>query len=505
MVLKKLEELSASELRTELKRVGIKGKFIKAQAIMRLTTHLIDISEDPMTFEFDPEMVIDEVNEDNPEDYVVTNDGGDTITDVARSEAASVRGLTNAILNGPPSTSFTPPSTATPFVSTSSASITTSTVTTSSGVASNNHGYFLPSSGVGSSVYPNFFNPHSVPQIPGMAGMSFPNQYQVPNPYLPPVSGAPPAASPWPMYSPYGGAWAPTGPAGTPLMWTPPGMAATIPVPIRAFAAPSPSVPTVLNSAMADFTGACPPPARNTDTKSTKIVSGQYDSGRREVKERQNWPQVMIDHILNPETVDYDSLDWAGLTAGMTGKILAEMDPAVTDMAIINKIKHVNRLANYGMKTPMKSILNFNAVLFRAIENRGLSWDNWDKIEQFHTRHLSSLTVAAATGSVAKPDAGEAQTDHTIKASKRVENEALRKAMTAQHICFRFNRGKCDHEDDHDSNGNGLTLLHACGLCSKENRGIVKTHGAQECKPDFWPPLFRSQHNTGRGGGVQTS
>ena len=53
MVLKKLEELSASELRTELKRVGIKGKFIKAQAIMRLTTHLIDISEDPMTFEFD--------------------------------------------------------------------------------------------------------------------------------------------------------------------------------------------------------------------------------------------------------------------------------------------------------------------------------------------------------------------------------------------------------------------------------------------------------------------
>ena len=141
MVLKKLEELSASELRTELKRVGIKGKFIKAQAIMRLTTHLIDISEDPMTFEFDPEMVIDEVNEDNPEDYVVTNDVGDTITDVARSEAASVSGLTNAILNGPPSTSFTPPSTATPFVSTSSASITTSTVTTSSGVASNNITY----------------------------------------------------------------------------------------------------------------------------------------------------------------------------------------------------------------------------------------------------------------------------------------------------------------------------------------------------------------------------
>ena len=157
----------------------------------------------------------------------------------------------------------------------------------------------------------------------------------------------------------------------------------------------------------------------------------------------------------------------------------------------------------------MRSILNFNAVLFRAIENRALSWDNWDKIEQFHTRHLSSLTVAAATASVAAPvDGGVVQNTGNVQnnssnKTKKDESEALRKAMVAQHICFKFNRGKCDQEEDHDSNGNGLTLLHACGKCSKENRGIVKTHGAQECKPDFWPPLFRSQHHTGRVGGVQ--
>ena len=56
MVFKHLDELTASELRIELKRAGIKGKYVKAQAIMRLTTHLIDISEDALTFEFDPEM-----------------------------------------------------------------------------------------------------------------------------------------------------------------------------------------------------------------------------------------------------------------------------------------------------------------------------------------------------------------------------------------------------------------------------------------------------------------
>ena len=41
MVYKKLSELSAGELRIELKRDGIKGKFVKSQAIVRLTTNLI--------------------------------------------------------------------------------------------------------------------------------------------------------------------------------------------------------------------------------------------------------------------------------------------------------------------------------------------------------------------------------------------------------------------------------------------------------------------------------
>jgi hypothetical protein len=52
-------------------------------------------------------------------------------------------------------------------------------------------------------------------------------------------------------------------------------------------------------------------------------------------------------------------------------------------------------------------------------------------------------------------------------------------------------------------NGNGKILLHACGLCTFTKRGIVKNHGAQECKPDFWPAPFRSQHRATGGGAVQ--
>ena len=166
----------------------------------------------------------------------------------------------------------------------------------------------------------------------------------------------------------------------------------------------------------------------------------------------------------------------------------------------MNKLKHLNRLANYGMKTPVKSILNFNAVLFRAVENQTLSWSNWEKIDQFHTRHLSSLTVAAVTSGAGKSVSGSGSGGAS---TKKPSWETLRKSMTEHHMCFKYNKARCDQEDDHDTNGNGKTLLHACGMCAFANRGIVKTHGAQECKPDFWPAPFRSQHRATGGGSVQ--
>ena len=525
MVFKHLDELTASELRIELKRAGIKGKYVKAQAIMRLTTHLIDISEDPLTFEFDPEMPIEEVGDDGggPDEYEVLNDAPEAqpaSSDNAGGSAASVSGLVNSIAAGTFTT--TPPvTTATPFVSAASAttasattastaaSISTSTFTTSSASASASFPYQNAGMGqypngqnVGMVQYPNgqfmMQNPYNPVMFPGMPGGNYYPQYQgmPPNPANPGVSQvgqAPPQ---------YNAVWTPWG------GWVPMSQASPTPsVPVTTSSTPRTSSGTsfTLNPAMADFTGACPPPARNSDTRSTKITSGQFDSGRREVKERQNWPQVMIDHILNPETVDYDEMDWASLTAGMTGKILAEMDPSAMDTATVNKLKHLNRLANYGMKTPMKSILNFNAVMFRAVENQALTWQDWDKIDQFHTRHLSSLTVAAATSGVGKSTSGSASASGSGSGvpSKKPSWDILRKSMTAHHMCFKFNQGKCDQEEDHDSNGNGKILLHACGACVHAERGIVKNHGAKECKPDFWPAPFRSQHRTTGGGPVQ--
>ena len=524
MVFKLLHELSASELRTELKRVGIKGKFVKAQAIVRLSTHLMDVSEDPVTFQFDPEVpIVEEAGVDN--EYEVIGDpdvvtttasaGGSaagssagTVNSNAGGAAASVSGLVNSISGGttpvtaPPTTGPTAfvPSTTTSSTTTTTASLTTSTVTTSSIAGSHYQnigmGHYPQASGV------QFYNPYN-PNLPLYPGMPMPGQY-------PPTSYGMPY-NPWPQGMP-------GMPAGSYAPWG--GWPSAQPCPASP-AAPAPAVQpgsssgtlSSLNSVMADFTGACPPPARNSETKSTKILSGQYDTARREVKERQNWPQVMIDHVLNPETVDYDDMDWAGLTAGMTGKILAEMNPGMMDAATVNKIKHLNRLSNYGMKTPMRSILNFNAVLFRAVENKSLTWDNWDKIEQFHTRHLSSLTVAAATAGAGKASGGHGGVGGAGGASggqggqggrkDKPSWNALRESMTKHSICFKFNSGKCDQEDDHDLNGDGRVLLHACGTCTHANRGVVKNHGSKECKPDFWPAPFRAQHRATGGGAVQ--
>ena len=462
---KKLHELTANELRIELKRAGIKGKYVKAEAIMRLTTHLIDVSENPIEFEFDPEVPVEpDVDNADGDEYEVVTDHLEAVSVAASSAentAASVSGLVNIISSGASTTtsSVTATTASTPIVSTASSgsmSAPASTFTTTSATNSfpySHSGGFVPPP----SSYLQMQNPYNPMLYPGMPGGDVYARYQaMPPTPAPACHGLPPTgpAPPWPgMWTPWGG-W-------TPLchpLTTPATSVTPAPV-VSSGMSPGISSTTVLNPAMAEFTGACPPPARSSETKSTKITSGQYDSGRREVKERQNWPQVMIDHILNPEPVDYDEMDWASLTAGMTGKILAEMNPAAMDIATVNKLKHLNRLANYGMKTPVKSILNFNAVLFRAVENQTLSWNNWDKIDQFHTRHLSSLTVAAVTSGAGKSVSGSGSGGAS---TKKPSWETLRKSMTEHHMCFKYNKARCDQEDDHDTNSFPAGFLRGC-------------------------------------------
>ena len=141
MVFKKLHELTANELRIELKRAGIKGKYVKAEAIMRLTTHLIDVSENPIEFEFDPEVPVEpDVDNADGDEYEVVTDHLEAVSVVsssAENTAASVPGLVNIIssVTSTTTSSVTATTASTPIVSTASSgsmSAPASTFTTTS-------------------------------------------------------------------------------------------------------------------------------------------------------------------------------------------------------------------------------------------------------------------------------------------------------------------------------------------------------------------------------------
>ena len=71
MVLKRLDELSISELRTEFVKAGIQGGFQENQVIVILTIHLVSIKEDPFTSQFKSDLSGDE---SNPEDFEVISE-----------------------------------------------------------------------------------------------------------------------------------------------------------------------------------------------------------------------------------------------------------------------------------------------------------------------------------------------------------------------------------------------------------------------------------------------
>ena len=63
MTLKRLHELSTSEISAELGKAGILGDYIKSEAIVRLTIFVVGIREDPFTFLFNPDIATDDVDD----------------------------------------------------------------------------------------------------------------------------------------------------------------------------------------------------------------------------------------------------------------------------------------------------------------------------------------------------------------------------------------------------------------------------------------------------------
>ena len=82
--------------------------------------------------------------------------------------------------------------------------------------------------------------------------------------------------------------------------------------------------------------------------------------------------------------------------AGYTGKILAEMEEEFRGTQTENKLRHLNRLFHYALDTDFTSVLSFNQKFLRGIEQKNNSWESWDKIQYWHSRHLETRKFSSS-------------------------------------------------------------------------------------------------------------
>ena len=236
--------------------------------------------------------------------------------------------------------------------------------------------------------------------------------------------------------------------------------------------------PGIFHSPNMRFCGASIPPLRTADPLTDngvkrKLLSGRHSTINQEVRKQEAWPHTCLDKALVGEFPEYADMTPYQFFAGMTGKILCEIDPLIIGSATENKLKHLNRVASYACNTGRESMLNFNAQVLDAIEQGQLSWSNWDSIQSLHNKHLDSIRLKVG---IPGADRDGAPDKSKPKDSTFVPQEYMR----SKGICFRFQNGACDNEGSHTIE-NGSTVLHICGLCHMLRSENISEHGYKLC------------------------
>ena len=171
--------------------------------------------------------------------------------------------------------------------------------------------------------------------------------------------------------------------------------------------------------------------------------------------------------------------------AGFTGIILSQLPPSMASSTTAHQLMHLNRIMSYAVDSPWLSILNFNAAFFRSIEQRQSSWENWEKIQIWHSRHLESLKLSANNNNKLVKDDGKDEKSEDTILGVRVG------FMRQSKLCFKFQSEVCDLESGQIS-CHGVPLAHLCGFCL-EKSGRVADPSTKSCP--------EQAKGFGRGGG----
>jgi hypothetical protein len=223
-----------------------------------------------------------------------------------------------------------------------------------------------------------------------------------------------------------------------------------------------------------------------------KLLSGQHSTSCEEVKSQLYWPHQLLDvcALGGTKRPEYDSLSVAQFVAGFTASILVYLPHQLRGTVVENQLKHLNKLMSYTMVTDWSSILGFNAQLLHACENHQLSFSRWSSLAAWHERHLQSIRFMPQRGK--KDGAGNNNNngagDTSGNGSNQPKNDpnfVPQAYIRSQHLCMKFQSGKCDEQENHIFGK--VTLVHACALCAYKDRGSVVDHGSHNCPKKFKP------------------
>ena len=225
-----------------------------------------------------------------------------------------------------------------------------------------------------------------------------------------------------------------------------------------------------------------------------KLKSGMRPAEQDEVLITERWPNQFIPRMLvGGKKVDHPDLDQVKMAYGFIAKAYTEAPVELMGTPLINKLRIFMSLFKIAIVSPWADVLAINQALFQALERRAVSWDSWSELDLWWQQTIDMLRT---TQSGARAHGGSGQTQSApkrpaetpagaappAKAQKRTIMGVPSEWLRQQHLCIKFNLGRCQTPAPHISTDkSGDMLRHLCGGCLHLKKGQDGGHGMDSC------------------------
>ena len=259
-----------------------------------------------------------------------------------------------------------------------------------------------------------------------------------------------------------------------------------VPYPPLATSAPPPRAPgaSFTNETLAAACGVIPTQLRSIESSETnfwghkkKLPSGMYTDNDRDVMQQCRWPHKALDDSWFDKPPEFYDMDQCQFAAGAAATILMQLPADQSDSVTANMLKHYNRLFTYTAKFSWKQVLTLHHKFMAALEQRTMSWSDWNTIKRWHLLKLESLYASK----------DEAKSEKQVKdlpdPSKKLSFGVEVGVIKASNLCVKFQGENCSQEPDHLSpHGGETTLAHHCAWCfHKVSPRVSANHSARNC------------------------